>query len=958
MDPAIQTEIERQQAKMLDKISAIMDTKMDSMKRQLEESSNSQMTELKRIRFSEPRTFRKKGHEQQYKHNEQVKTTINEARAAVSSEKRDECIAKLDEGIELIDQRQKLILIADRSEYGWKTVGEYIDNELAENDDDAKKMKKAEKEAQRKIAETRASKMAKNRSAWFNKSSRSFPSPATQSQTQYALPAALTSSQYSSPFNPSRRAVLGGPLKKPGTCFSCGKPGHWRNECPLMAVTQSQEGKKLSNFFIDVNDREPLANNDFAYELGVYLEVESYEVGEVFSKGGDFAETEFSKGSVRGRLRSHISAWQAIGPTEPILSIIAEGYKLPLLSIPDSVVLKNNRSALNNCTFVTQALDDLLGSQCISIVSSQPWVVNPLSVSIRDEGKKRLVLDLRHVNPHLFKYKFKCEDVHTAKNLLGEGYYLYTFDIKSAYHHVEIFPIHRTYLGFQWHYKGKMTYFVFNVLPFGLSTAPYVFTKLLKPVVSHWRSSGKKVCMFLDDGLGGNFPLESASVDAKEVEEDLCKLGFVLSDSKCSWEPEQIQTWLGHIFNMAENRLYVTESRIAKLRASLSVILANPYSVTARQLAHVTGCIISMSQGIGSSVYLHTRHMHFAIEITCCKSWDSIVPCSTKLIEELSFWDTHVMHLNGQKLFDQAEAFHSVVYSDASEQGYGGYIISGKQNLVCQGQWEVEESTKSSTWRELKAVHNMLLSVGSALKGHKVQWHTDNQNVVRLMARGSMKPDLHTVVEDIVYMCTKHHVVIFPVWVPREENQLADYLSKLTDVDDWGIHPCIFQWINNMWGPFTVDRFASWYNAKCVRFNSRFWNPGCEAVDAFAQDWVGENNWVVPPPSQIVRTWRHFQTCKAKGVLIVPLWKGAAFWPGLCPDGVHLAKCVTDWVGIPEFNSAATVKGRTYNSIFHGNKLKFKLIAVYVDWQSPRKENSNRGFCLSERGLCQCCLNC
>ena len=111
---------------------------------------------------------------------------------------------------------------------------------------------------------------------------------------------------------------------------------------------------------------------------------------------------------------------------------------------------------------------------------------------------------------------------------------------------------------------------------------------------------------------------------------------------------------------------------------SLSVILTNPYLVNARQLAHVPGCIISMSQAIGSSVYLHTRHMHFAIQITCCKPWDLIVPSSTKLIEELSFWDTHETHLNGKKLFHQPEAFHSVVYSDASEQGYVGYIISGK----------------------------------------------------------------------------------------------------------------------------------------------------------------------------------------------------------------------------------------------------------------------------------------
>ena len=126
-----------------------------------------------------------------------------------------------------------------------------------------------------------------------------------------------------------------------------------------------------------------------------------------------------------------------------------------------------------------------------------------------------------------------------------------------------------------------------------------------------------------------------------------------------------------------------------------------------------------------------------------------------------------------------------------------------------------------------------------------------------------------------------------------------------------------------MWGPFTIDRFASWYlNAKCVRFNSRFWNPACElAMGAFAQDWLGENSWVVPPPSQIVWAWPHFQTCKVKGdLIIIPLWKGAAFWTCACPDGVHLAKCFTDWVGIPDANSAST--SQTYNSIFHGDKLK------------------------------------
>ena len=42
--------------------------------------------------------------------------------------------------------------------------------------------------------------------------------------------------------------------------------------------------------------------------------------------------------------------------------------------------------------------------------SNPPHVVNPLSVSVQANGKKRLILDLRHVNKYLFKRKVKHED--------------------------------------------------------------------------------------------------------------------------------------------------------------------------------------------------------------------------------------------------------------------------------------------------------------------------------------------------------------------------------------------------------------------------------------------------------------------------------------------------------------------------------------------------------------------
>ena len=247
---------------------------------------------------------------------------------------------------------------------------------------------------------------------------------------------------------------------------------------------------------------------------------------------------------------------------------------------------------------------------------------------------------------------------------------------------------------------------------------------------------------------------------------------------------------------MSENQLYVTQSRVTKLKESLSTILTNPDKVTAKGLAQVIGRIISMSVAIGSRVYLHTRHRYYAIESRT--SWNPIIFCSPKSMEELNFWDTNLDVLNGKKLCDQPQSFDAVVYSDASEQGYGGYVISDKDKFICQEHWASDENAESSIWRELKVVHNMLLSLGTNLQEQKVQWHTDNQNITRIIHRGSMKTNLQEIIEDVVHLCAKYHTVLTPVWVPREENQFADYLGKFTDVDDWEIQPHIFQWVTTL----------------------------------------------------------------------------------------------------------------------------------------------------------------
>ena len=84
-----------------------------------------------------------------------------------------------------------------------------------------------------------------------------------------------------------------------------------------------------------------------------------------------------------------------------------------------------------------------------------------------------------------------------------------------------------------------------------------------------------------------------------------------------------------------------------------------------------------------------------------------------------------------------------------------------------------------------------------------------------------------------------------------------------------------------------MDSFACSSHAKVSRFKSRFYQTGTEAVDAFTQNWDGENNWNLPLVSQISRVIAHAGACKAVGTLVIPMWKSSYFWLLLCEDGKH-----------------------------------------------------------------------
>ena len=70
-------------------------------------------------------------------------------------------------------------------------------------------------------------------------------------------------------------------------------------------------------------------------------------------------------------------------------------------------------------------------------------------------------------------------------------------DLKDAYYSIPIAEEDRKILIFQW--KGE--YYLFTCLPNGLSSAPRILTKILKPVYARLRSIGHTCMGHIDDSL-------------------------------------------------------------------------------------------------------------------------------------------------------------------------------------------------------------------------------------------------------------------------------------------------------------------------------------------------------------------------------------------------------------------------------------------------------------------------
>lgn len=557
----------------------------------------------------------------------------------------------------------------------------------------------------------------------------------------------------------------------------------------------------------------------------------------------------------------------------PIILNWISGYQIPFQSKPTSKAFRHQNFSRLEANLIRKEIFSLASIGAISKIRiTKRHFVSPIFLISRSNGKKRFILNLKRLNAFIAPPHFKIEDMRTATKLISKNCFMSTIDLKDAYLMVPIHKKFRRFLSFCF----ENTYWQFNCLPFGLSIAPYIFTKIMKPVTTHLRSKGIDCVSYLDDFLiiGSSYPdCYNKCMFTINV---LQSLGFLINFDKTSFSPSNECKYLGFIIN--SDRLQISLPPEKKLRITKMISdFRNQRYCSIKRFACLVGVLVSACPAIKYG-WLHTK-LFEKVKLRALRrsnfkfSKEMVIP--PLIFKDLDWWLENVNNSFNNIRFDK---YDLEIFSDASPNGWGVFCNNNKSH----GWWDNAQSREHINVLELWAAYFALRIFASNKRSINILLRIDNTTAIACINRmGSVRFNrLHKVVSLIWNFCEERDLWIFASYISSRDNFEADAESRIVPTEsEWELSDSAFQTIINTFGRPQIDLFATYANKKCNTFISWHRDPFAEGVDAFTMSWTRFNFYAFPPFSLILRTLRKIITDQALGIVVVPLWPSQAWFP-------------------------------------------------------------------------------
>lgn len=498
--------------------------------------------------------------------------------------------------------------------------------------------------------------------------------------------------------------------------------------------------------------------------------------------------------------------------------------------------------------------------------------VSKIFLAKKPNGKKRFILNLKELNKHVFAPHFKMEDARAASRLLQYGNYAATLDLKDAYYLLPIHKDHRKYLRFL--FKGFL--YEFSCLPFGLASAPYTFTKLMKPIVARLRCNGVTCINYLDDFFILGSSKEECSRNVELVASLLTYLGFIINKQKSSISPETTCRFLGFVFNSIQMSVELPPEKKEKILKWIRFFMSRK-KCKISQFAQLLGLLNSACPAVKYG-RLYTKVCERAKYLSLQSNkgnYNCFMPISNQVKVELDWWYKNIPFSKNDLKRDE---FTLEICTDASLSGWGAFC----KNESTYGWWSTNDKRNHINYLELQAIFFGLKCFANKFNNCNVLIRTDNTTALAYVNNmGSVQhPKLNDLAGEIWRWCEARRLWILASYISSGENWQADQASRILPAEtEWSLNNNIFNCIVQNLGKPNIDLFASVNNHKCDRYVSWLRDPGAEAVDAFTIKWHNLKFYAFPPFSLVLRVIQKIINDQATGILVVPFWQSQAWYP-------------------------------------------------------------------------------